>query len=49
MKRDFELIIITVYGIFIKLRNEPNLTFLNVPQLKNIDMIWCSYGRFFIT
>jgi hypothetical protein len=34
MKRDFELIIITVYGIFINLRNEPKLTFLNAPQLE---------------
>ena len=46
MKRDLNSLLLLFMELFINLRNEPYLTFLNVPQFKNIDIIWCSYGRF---
>ena len=47
MKQDLNSLLLLFIELIINLRNEPNLTLLNVQQLENIlDMVWCSYGRF---
>jgi len=48
MRWDLNSLLLLFMKLFINVRKESNLTLLNVPQLKNTDMIWRSYGRFFI-
>ena len=43
MKQDLNSLLLLFIELFIHLRNEPSLMFHNK---KNIDMIWCSHGRF---
>ena len=46
MKRDFNSLLFL--KLFINLRKEPVFDFTKCSIIRNIDMIWCSYGRFFI-
>ena len=46
MKQDLNSLLLLFIELFIHLRNESNLTFLNVSQLEKYRYDCCSYGRF---